>query len=75
MMAFSEWDLVRPPRFVGTELPRADRRSRVPDLLRNSLFFTLAAVPLRLVGRSPSPSCCITGVGFMPRAAWSWSRR
>ena len=51
MMAFSEWDLVRPPRFVGT----ANFRELIGDpvfriSLRNSLFFTLAAVPLRLVG-------------------------
>jgi multiple sugar transport system permease protein len=50
-MAFSEWDLVRPPRFVGT----ANFRELIGDpvfriSLRNSLFFTLAAVPLRLVG-------------------------
>lgn len=51
VMAFSEWDLVRPPRFVGT----ANFRELIGDpvfriSLRNSLFFTLAAVPLRLVG-------------------------
>ena len=50
-MAFSEWDLVRSPRFVGT----ANFRELIGDpvfriSLRNSLFFTLAAVPLRLVG-------------------------
>jgi len=51
VMAFSEWDLVRSPRFVGT----ANFRELIGDpvfriSLRNSLFFTLAAVPLRLVG-------------------------
>ena len=50
-MAFSEWDLVRSPRFVGT----ANFRELIGDpvfriSLRNSLFFTLAAVPIRLVG-------------------------
>jgi multiple sugar transport system permease protein len=50
-MALSEWDLVRSPRFVGT----ANFRELMGDpvfrvSLRNSLFFTLTAVPIRLVG-------------------------
>lgn len=50
-MAFSEWDLVRSPRFVGT----ANFRELIGDpvfriSLRNSLFFTLMAVPVRLAG-------------------------
>ena len=50
-MAFSEWDLVRSPRFVGA----ANFRELIDDpvfriSLRNSLSFTLTAVPVRLVG-------------------------
>jgi multiple sugar transport system permease protein len=50
-MAFSEWDLVRSPRFVGT----ANFRELIDDpvfriSLRNSLFFAMTAVPVRLVG-------------------------
>ncbi|HET6791041.1 MAG TPA: sugar ABC transporter permease [Actinomycetota bacterium] len=50
-MAFSEWDLVRSPRFVGA----ANFRELIGDpvfriSLRNSLFFTLTAVPVRLAG-------------------------
>jgi multiple sugar transport system permease protein len=51
VMAFSEWDLVRPPRFIGF----ANFRELIDDpvfriSLRNSLSFTLTAVPVRLVG-------------------------
>ena len=51
VMAFSEWDLVRSPRFVGI----ANFRELVDDpvfriSLRNSLSFALTAVPVRLVG-------------------------
>ncbi|MGH2641902.1 MAG: carbohydrate ABC transporter permease [Actinomycetota bacterium] len=50
-MAFSEWDLVRSPRFVGA----ANFRELFDDpvfriSLRNSLSFALTAVPVRLVG-------------------------
>ena len=50
-MAFYEWDLVRPPRFVGS----ANLRELIGDpvfriTLRNSLLYVAAAVPLRLVG-------------------------
>jgi multiple sugar transport system permease protein len=51
LMAFTEWDLVRSPRFVGV----ANFRELIDDpvfriSLRNSLSFTLTAVPVRLVG-------------------------
>jgi multiple sugar transport system permease protein len=51
VMAFSEWDLVRSPRFIGF----ANFRELIDDpvfriSLRNSLSFTLTAVPVRLVG-------------------------
>jgi multiple sugar transport system permease protein len=51
VMAFSEWDLVRSPRFIGL----ANFRELIDDpvfriSLRNSLSFTLSAVPIRLVG-------------------------
>ncbi len=50
-MSFFEWDLVRPPRFVGS----ANVRELVGDpvfriALRNSLLYAAAAVPLRLAG-------------------------
>ena len=50
-MAFYEWDLVRPPRFVGS----ANLRELIGDpvfriTLRNSLLYVAASVPLRLVG-------------------------
>jgi multiple sugar transport system permease protein len=50
-MSFSEWDLVRSPRFVGL----ANFEELIDDpvfriSLRNSLLFTATAVPLRLVG-------------------------
>ena len=50
-MSLSEWDLVRPPRFVGV----ANFRELVDDpvfriALRNSLLYVAAAVPLRLLG-------------------------
>jgi multiple sugar transport system permease protein len=50
-MALFDWDLVRPPRFVGL----ANFRDLVDDpvfriALRNALFFLVAAVPLRLIG-------------------------
>jgi multiple sugar transport system permease protein len=50
-MSFFEWDLVRPPRFVGT----ANLRELFGDpiflvAVRNSLLYAAAAVPLRLVG-------------------------
>jgi multiple sugar transport system permease protein len=51
VMAFSEWDLVRSPRFVGI----ANFQELIDDpvfriSLRNSLSFALAAVPVRIVG-------------------------
>ena len=50
-MALSEWDLVRPPRFVGL----ANFRELIGDpvfriSLRNSLLYAAAAVPIRLIG-------------------------
>jgi multiple sugar transport system permease protein len=50
-MSFFEWDLVRPPRFVGS----ANLRELLGDpiflvAVRNSLLYAAAAVPLRLVG-------------------------
>ncbi len=50
-MALAEWDLVRSPRFVGL----ANFRELIEDpafriSLRNSLWYVLTAVPLRLVG-------------------------
>jgi multiple sugar transport system permease protein len=50
-MALAEWDLVRPPRFVGL----ANFRELFDDpvfriSLRNSLWYAVTAVPLRLVG-------------------------
>ena len=50
-MSLSEWDLVRPPRFVGL----ANFRELIGDpvfriSLRNSLLYAAAAVPIRLVG-------------------------
>ncbi len=50
-MAFSEWDLVRSPRFIGF----ANFRELIDDpvfriSLRNSLLFALTAVPIRVVG-------------------------
>jgi multiple sugar transport system permease protein len=50
-MALSEWDLVRPPRFVGL----ANFRELIGDpvfriSLRNSLLYVAAAVPIRLIG-------------------------
>ena len=50
-MAFFEWDLVRPPRFLGL----GNFEELVDDpvfriALRNALFFLIAAVPLRLLG-------------------------
>ena len=75
-MAFSEWDLVRPPRFVGS----ANFRELIGDpvfriSLRNSLFY-VAAVPLRLVG-ALALALVLHGRGRCTRpAAWrSWSRR
>ncbi len=50
-LAAFEWDLVRPPRFVGlanAEALLADPVFRTS--IRNSLLFALTAVPLRLVG-------------------------
>jgi multiple sugar transport system permease protein len=50
-MSFFEWDLVRPPRFVGA----ANLRELAGDpvfriSLRNSLLYAATAVPLRLLG-------------------------
>jgi multiple sugar transport system permease protein len=50
-MSFYEWDLVRPPRFVGW----ANVRELIGDplfriSLRNSLLYAAAAVPIRLLG-------------------------
>jgi multiple sugar transport system permease protein len=50
-MALAEWDLVRPPRYVGL----ANFRELFEDpvfriSLRNSLWYAITAVPLRLVG-------------------------
>ena len=50
-MSLSDWDLVRPPRFVGV----ANFRELVDDpvfriSLRNTLLHVAAAVPLRLLG-------------------------
>jgi multiple sugar transport system permease protein len=50
-MSFYEWDLVRPPRFVGS----ANLRELIDDpifriSLRNSLLYVAAAVPIRLLG-------------------------
>ena len=50
-MALFEWDLVRPPRFIGLgnfEELIDDPVFRIA--LRNALFFLIAAVPLRLAG-------------------------
>ncbi|MEX0990405.1 MAG: sugar ABC transporter permease [Actinomycetota bacterium] len=51
VLAFTEYDLVRPPRFVGMDNLRAlldDDVFRIA--LRNSLLFAAASVPLRLIG-------------------------
>jgi multiple sugar transport system permease protein len=50
-MALAEWDFVRPPRYVGL----ANFRELFEDpvfriSLRNSLWYAITAVPLRLVG-------------------------
>ena len=50
-LALAEWDLLRPPRFVGLENFRALLEDEVFRIsLRNSLLFILFAVPLRLLG-------------------------
>jgi multiple sugar transport system permease protein len=51
VMSVYEWDLVRPPRFVGA----ANLRELIGDpvfrvSLRNTLLFVAATVPLRLLG-------------------------
>jgi multiple sugar transport system permease protein len=50
-MTFFEWDLVRPPRFIGlTNLRDLFDDPVFRIALRNSLLYTITAVPLRLIG-------------------------